>query len=56
MRVRVDELGPWPQNVPLYVQRNRACVVVPAAELASMRALLGEVPPEEFEAARESME
>ena len=25
MRIRVDELGPWPQGTPLYVRRDRAC-------------------------------
>lgn len=56
LRVRVDELGPWPENVPLYVRRNRDCVAVSASELASMRTIIGEVAPAAFEAVKESIE
>lgn len=56
LRVRVDELGPWPENVPLYVRKGRACIAVSASELASMRTVIGEVAPTAFEAAKESIE
>lgn len=55
-RIRVDELGPWPSGVPLYVRRNRACIAVTATEVATMRTPIAEVAPAVFEEAHEAIE